>query len=193
VGPTPTEAPVEEPTAVPDDSAVPVIPDAPTAEPTAPVALIPTAEATGSYESPRYGYTLTWDATWIEVVRFSDNTDDTLGLTNTTSLVGIIGSTRDGADALACRERAVRDNATNVGGLSSILVDGQPLAGGDEQQAWGVYRFTTGEGIRSAAYFECRAMPDQGATVLVAMTTTEEAYNSQALVLATLLESLVLP
>ena len=187
----PTEAPVG-PTATPAEGSVPVIPDAPTAEPTAPVALIPTTEATGSYESPRYGYGLTWDATWIEVVRFSDGTDDTLGLTNTTSLVGIIGSTKDGADALACRERAVRDNASNVGGLSAVLVNGQPLAGGDELRAWGVYRFTTGEGIRSAAYFECRALPTLGATVLVAMTTTEEGYNTQALLLATLLENLVL-
>jgi hypothetical protein len=153
---------------------------------------LPNQVPTGSYESPRFGYSLTWDSTWTEVDRHSIDDFDILQLTNGPSTVGVLGSTVDGADALACWERAGRAYEQRPE-FTPVLVDGQPLAGDDELRAWGVYRFTTGEGNPTAAYFECRALPAQGATVTVALTTPEDAFNTQALLLDLLLENLVLP
>ena len=199
----PLESPTAEPTlegdpietAVPTATqpSIPTIPgtQSPEPTPTPSVPLIPTQTATGEYESPLFGYTLTWDSAWIELGRGSADID-TLVLSNGTSYVAVTGLQATGADAAACQANAAR-GFEHLPGFSSVLVNGEPLAGGDQLRAWGVYRYTSAEGEAMIAYFECRSMPSQGATVLIAMTTPEEAYNAQAALLASLLENLVLP
>jgi hypothetical protein len=145
----------------------------------------------GSYESPQFGYTLTWDSSWYEFGQVSADVD-VLQLANGTATVTLVGSSADGADAIGCRDRALVVSA-NLPELAPVLVGGQPLEGGDETRAWSVYRYRSDSGSAIARYFECRAMPEREATVLIVMDTPESEYNAQAARLAALLENLELP
>lgn len=141
----------------------------PTPMPTATVGGNATAAATAAgspaagntYTSPTYGYSLTWDGTWQEVTRSSQNGYDALRISSNSALVDLSGFPWTGT-ADDCIDSLVNYYA-GQSGYSNVKIatdaSGRDQRGHNGTTAWAVVNFTltsNGQTIDYADYVECR-------------------------------------
>lgn len=142
---------------------------------------VTTAQSTtGSYTSPVFGYTISWDASWELDEQFSDGTSDSLSLVDGQSFVFFSGR-NDGADARAAVESFsgfLRDDDS--------FANTQPMAdcpGGNRVLRSVAACFTflrlyeTGESVPEAALLEAWDLGN-GAHLLMVATVPQELFGA---------------
>lgn len=154
----------------------------------APVAAQPTS---ASYESPTYGFEVSWDAeVWTPddraaLVAAGPEAVDQIRLMHTAGATLHVVAGRYGyADAEAC-VAAESDFLASESGVTEygpvILDDGQEMIGSEDGIAFGGFglRFTpeTGEPIEMTNFIECRMLPDSDAALLFILITTPESFE----------------
>jgi hypothetical protein len=160
----------------------------------------PTSPAMGgSYTSPRFGFSLAWDATWQEVADTPPEGVDRVSLDDGASTIDVAGYRGQDGDATACIAvweddlfAGVREG--RVANLAPLLdVDGSRVAGGDATHAWAAYRYLLEPlTVETADYRECWSLPGGGLVELGHATTFDE-YAEEALARQALVATLVLP
>jgi hypothetical protein len=141
--------------------------------------------ATGAvYESPQYGYRLTYDpAAWkiLQEDQTPDDDYDQVLLTNDDSLVYLVGDPDFQADEMpdcvdAYRERLRQQD--EVDGMRAV----RGGSGEEANRAWATvsYQFTGDDSktLDMVRYIECRALGD-GVTLVVMHTALDESYDNQ--------------
>ena len=89
-----------------------------------------------TYRSPNFGYTLTWDESWVVRDAYAGPPDDGLTLTNGMSTVMIIGTQAFAGDHRDCLQATIEllnDTWDDVGLASDS--SGAPLVGEEESLA----------------------------------------------------------
>jgi hypothetical protein len=119
--------------------------------------------ATNSYTSPTYGYSLTWDDTWQEVSRTSQNGVDVLRLSSNAAFVDLEGFPWTGT-ADGCIDGLV-SYYQGQSGYSDVKIatdaTGNPQRGRNGATAWAVIDFSltsNGSTDAYADYVECHPL-----------------------------------
>ena len=118
------------------------------------------------YESPQYGYSLTYDPEEWEVVLEDDDPDDAwdeVSLGNGTSVVRLIGDPDYDEDELAdCVEDYVGALESGENNADVEPLDEPDAEGEEDDRAWATYSYTftneDGEESDNVRYVECRAL-----------------------------------
>lgn len=172
--------------------------DEPTEEATEETAEETAEEAT--YESPTYGYTLTYDPDTWEIAQEDADEDDPYDLiefSNGPSLIYVVGNPDYAEDELdTCIDDYVdglrqADDSDNV-----KAIRGRDAAGSEADRAWATYSYTyTGNGDEEVdwiRYYECRALGD-GVTLVIAHDASPDDYDDEVSAREDLLAGLELP
>jgi hypothetical protein len=136
------------------------------------------------YESPQYGYRLTYDpAAWkiLQEDQTPDDAYDQVLLTNDDSLVYLVGDPDFQADEMPDCVDAYREGLRQqdeVDGMRAV----RGGSGEEANRAWATvsYQFTGDDGktLDMVRYTECRALGD-GVTLVVLHTALDESYDNQ--------------
>jgi predicted metalloprotease len=153
-----------------------------------------------SYESPNYGWTISWDDSWTvedesvrgdyELLQLSDN----LSVVFFEAYVGYDG------DPEACVEDEEND-LRSVDGFSNIELatdgNGDPITGVDSVGAYAVYIFDLelddGTIASVVEYNDCRTLVEDEAVLEISLLTIKEAYNDAVPRMQDLLKALAMP
>jgi hypothetical protein len=173
-------SPEPSPEGTPDATPVDPTPDEPAAD-------------RATYESPTWGYVLTYDpAVWEVTDESSEGGVDRFQLYNGPSFVSLWGMPGYQGDPVACRDDWVR-LLRNIEGVEdfSPLVDqnGDPLAGQDETSAFAVftYRSTDGQEVFDV---RCQTLVAGVGNLVVVFETFADQYVPQAAAVGELLTGL---
>lgn len=139
----------------------------------------------GSYLSPMYGYSFTFDPELWEVTEeFLDDAGDGVHLATDTGTLMVFSWSAYGADPVACLDGEAsyyaNDDPTVEAWEPALDADGEPIRYETDEYAYGVYRLTyvrDGEPIDVVDYIECRAIPGEEAVVIIYASATPEQYN----------------
>lgn len=147
-------------------------------------------EAAETYESPNYGYTVTYDAAvWsVEDAQIIEDDGgypvDVLVLSNgltTAELLARFGT----LDALSCIDGLAEEMESTAGVTDfapRAAPSGTPIAGGDEADAFAAFDYAREEGGANAqvtAFVNCRVMSDGEALLLVFLTALAQDYGGE--------------
>ncbi len=161
-------------------------------------------DAPETYESPNYGYTVTYDsAVWSveEAQLLEDDAGypvDVLVLSNgltTAELLARFGT----LDALSCIDglAAEMESTAGVTGFSPHQApSGTPIAGGDVVDAFAAFdyaRENDGADSQVTAYVNCRVMPGGEALLLMFLTALSEDFEAEDEARNALLDGIELP
>ena len=160
----------------------------------------PTAASdVGTYSSPRYGFSVTWDPTWQRVDDPPPEGVDRITLDDGLNTIQIAGYHSEAGDAASCVAAwedslfaGVRDGS--VGDLAPLQgADGTRVAGGDAAHAWAAYSYlhqplTT----ETADYRECWSLAD-GTMVELGHVAFIDDYEAGVLGRQAIVATLVLP
>jgi hypothetical protein len=149
-----------------------------------------------TYESPNYGYELTYNPQEWEVYAEDPDPDDAYDRTSLSSTTGIdgvvtvIGDPDYAPDAMGdcvADYTAGLEQSEDVSDVTLLTGEG----GSDDDRAWAAYGYVLasddGE-IDAVRYIECRAFDD--VTIVVLQTSTEDDYEDLSEARITLLEGL---
>ncbi len=156
-------------------------------------------EEAGTYESPQYGYTLTYDPDEWEISSEDDDPDDAydrVQLSNGVSLVALIGDPDYDADEL---DRCLDDYLAGLEqdeAVADVEVledgDGDAIEGEDDGLAFAAYTYTytgeDGDEMDLVRYASCEDLGDD-VTLVVIQTTTPDDYEDQFAAREELLEA----
>ena len=154
------------------------------------------------YESPQYGYTLTYDAAEWEVVdeTTDEGGDDLLFLTNGVSNALLVGQPRYDGDLEECLA-AWEEGQSAIEGVDDWEPledeDGEPVAGEDDDRAWAAFAFDyTGEDqeeVERVIYVECRVLVPEESVVVLLHNVRAEDYEDEVDAFEALFEGLEVP
>lgn len=155
----------------------------------APAAAQPTS---ASYESPTYGFEVSWDPeVWTPderatLVAAGAEAMDQLRLMHTAGATLHVVAGRFGyADAEAC-VAAESDLLASENGVSDygpvILDDGQEMIGSEDEIAFGGFQLTftpetSEDPLNMVNFIECRMLPDSDAALVFLLITTPESFE----------------
>jgi hypothetical protein len=139
-----------------------------------------------TYESPRYGYTLTYDTDEWEVVREDQDEDDeydTVTLSNGVSTVSVIGDPDYDDDELDdCVDDYLAGLEQNDGASDIEPYDDRDAEGEDDDVAWATYTYTftfdDGDEEDFVRSFQCTAQ-DDGLTLVVIHDAGIDDYEDE--------------
>ena len=138
-----------------------------------------------TYESPLYGYTLTYDSAEWEVLQEDEDSDDDydqLFLTNGVSIVGLTGDPDYADDELADCVDDYIGGLENEDSASDIdLLDEQDAEGEDDDRVWQTVTYTweVEDGEEDyIRYFECRWLGDD-LTLVILHDTLDADYEDE--------------
>lgn len=186
--PVATEEPTTEPTEIPTEE--------PTTEPTEDVAVPGDA---GTYTSPVWGYTFTYDTTlWNQVDTFESPTVDSVRIDGESTTVFFTGTNEYGADPVACLEGEDAYFSSDIEDISdwelTIGANGDSLKYESDELAWGVFSYTfhssTGADVEFVDYISCETIPGEDAVLIVQMTSFPDEYNNNLDAVLDILETL---
>lgn len=153
--------------------------------------LIPAARAAAqdddeTYESPQYGYTLTYDTDDWEVVREDQDEDDdydTITLSNGRSTISVVGDPDYDDDELDdCVDDYLAGLEQNEGSSDIEPYDERGADGDDGDVVWATYTYTfefdDGDEEDFARYFQCTAL-DDGLTLVVIHDAGIDDYEDE--------------
>lgn len=154
----------------------------------------------GSYESPTYGYTLTYDDdTWDILFEDGDPSDpyDEIYLYNGTSIIGLTGDPDYEATNLDdCIDDYVRSMGRDDANSEIAPMSSPDAAGSTADAAWATYTYVytddTGEESDWIRYFECRAIGG-GVTLVITQDVPSRNFEDQVGIREELLYGLDLP
>ena len=146
-------------------------------------------EEAGTYESPQYGYTLTYDPDEWEISSEDDDPDDAydrVQLSNGVSLVALIGDPDYDADEL---DRCLDDYLAGLEQDEAVTDvelleddDGDAIEGEDDGLAFAAYTYTytgeDGDEMDLVRYASCEDLGDD-VTLVVIQTTTPDDYEEE--------------
>jgi hypothetical protein len=153
---------------------------------------------TGSvgYESPDYGYTLSFDDTWSIADQSEKDGNDYVNLTNGTSTVLIFGQAYTGT-AKACVDSDIKFFQDTANGYTfdgtATDTDGNELTG--ELSTGGYYAVlwvTDKNGDAQTVYVECRPIVEGESMMLIEQYVADADYNDQIDARKTLLAGLAI-
>lgn len=158
------------------------------------------ARGTGEYESPNYGFVLTWDEDDWEVLFEDDDPDDaydSVFLANGVSIMGVTGDpdydTDDPAELVDCVGDYV--GALEGGESNSEIepLDERDAEGSEDEIAWETYSyvFTTeeGEDLEQIRYYACQVIGD-GLVLVILHDASADDYEDEVAAREDLLEGL---
>jgi hypothetical protein len=143
-------------------------------------------QADGLYESPNYGYQITYDAAVWQAQSEDDNPDDgydQLFLANGVSLLGIFGDPDYTPETLdQCVADYVAGLEDNEANSDFAPLDEPDAEGSEAERSWTtinyVWESEDGEQFDYTRYFECIALGD-GLTLVVIQDTPAEEYATE--------------
>jgi hypothetical protein len=157
------------------------------------------AAAPGTYVSPTYGYSLTFDTSWQVIGGASDEIADSLRLYNETSYMLFIGTDIFGGSAEDCIAGTIDKitSAPSYGDLSLATdVEGNPMTGGDAANAFAVfdYLYTNQDGTQEAWTLNtrCVTLVPGASTLAIVQDVPTAAFNAEIAARMTLVNSLQL-
>lgn len=148
-----------------------------------------------SYTATDAGWSLEWDDSWTT---YADPAEDGyLGLENGTSFVTFYATAEYDGDSEACIEDQLAwlEDLDGVSRARELEIDGEPVAGGDDEAAFAAYRYRyAGEqdDMNLVNHFDCRTLGDGESVLVVTLTTTLDSYETEVESLADLLDGLSL-
>lgn len=157
----------------------------------------------GVYESPNYGFTLTWDPDEWEVLIEDEDPDDdydSIFLFNGASLVGVTGDpdyeTDDPDELQDCVDDYARTLARNDSVSDLELLDDQGASGNEDDIAWATYAYTyeyedgsEGDQIR---YYGCQVI-GEGLVLVILHDVVADDYEDEVEAREDLLEGVETP
>jgi hypothetical protein len=210
-GTTPPVEPTEDPdqpeppaddTPVPPDDETPVPTRTPRAEPTEP------AGATETYDSPTYGYSITYDTEVWQVEKEESTPSDT-GTVDTFVLrapmsgllaefYGLPADPRVTAlDIVANVERNIKSNPSVQETSDRIGPDGEPIRGGDENHAYLAIDFSfqsdNGNTYQNVYHVEAWIVPETGGALIMIYQAPQSEYDAGIDTLETLTGGVTIP
>jgi predicted metalloprotease len=153
-----------------------------------------------SYESPNYGWTISWDDTWSVEDESDDDGYDLLELSDNLSLVFFESYEGYDGDPEECVEDEVND-LQDIDEFRNVELatdgNGDPLKGVDSTGAYAVYAFELelddGTVAEVVEYSDCRTLVEDEAVLEISQITVREAYNDAVPRLQGLLKTLAMP
>jgi hypothetical protein len=155
-----------------------------------------------SFDSPRFGFSITWGEGWQRVPVEPREELDFLALSNAVSDVHLAAYEGYGGDAAECvaewerRVLAFLQEGRIRGLARAEGPDGQPVAGGDATRSRAGYRYTLtgddGAEVDQVDLFECRRLSDR-AVLAITLVSPGARFEAQARELEALLTGLVVP
>lgn len=150
-----------------------------------------------TYESPQYGYTLTYDADEWEVVLEDEDEDDdydTIALSNGISTISVVGDPDYDEDELEdCVDDYLAGLEQNDNASDIEPSDERDAEGADDDVVWATYTYTfafdSGDEADFARYFSCTAVGD-GLTLVVIHDAPVDDYEDEVTEREDLLEGL---
>ena len=141
----------------------------------------------GSYTSPTYGYTLTYDATvWQQSAETSDKNGDYLELTNGTSIFSLQGfASTAGAGSCVNDQIAAYKSDSHYSKISiGKDTNGNPMqgttkAGGSWGLIWATYTDDKGKAQDYSIYVECRDIVKGKSLLQITQIVPFDSYNDQ--------------
>jgi len=161
-------------------------------------------EAPETYESPNYGYTVTYDsAVWsVEEAQILEDDAgypvDVLVLSNgltTAELLARFGT----LDALSCIDGLAAEMESTAGVIGFAphqASSGTPIAGGDVVDAFAAFdyaRENDGADSQVTAFVNCRVMPGGEALLLIFLTALSENFDAEEETRSAVLNGIELP
>jgi predicted metalloprotease len=151
-----------------------------------------------TYTSPTYGYSVSWDRTWDITDESSEDGYDLLMLDNGSGMVAFEGAPFDG-DAFDCLT-VMESTLEQLDGVRDVTPaedaeTGEPIADGDDENAWEVLILSTGSGREATSYFayvSCQSLVPEEAVLAVTQIAPAEAFGDQIEALQELLQGLEL-
>jgi hypothetical protein len=150
-----------------------------------------------TYESPQYGYTLTYDTDVWEVVREDEDEDDdydTVALSNGLSTISVVGDPDYDEDELDdCVDDYLAGLEQNDGASDIEPYDGPDAEGEEDAVVWATYAYTfafdSGDEADFVRYIACLAAGD-GLTVVTIHDAPVDDYDDEISEREELLEGL---
>lgn len=144
------------------------------------------ADGMVTYESPRYGYTITYDAgEWERSLEDDDPDDvyDLLYLSNGISNLGIFGDPDYAEDDLdACVDDYLAGLEQGERNSDIEPLDGRGDAGEEDDRAWATFAYVLEDGNGNEddfiRYIECRVL-GEGVTLVIAQSTFADEYDDE--------------
>ena len=156
----------------------------------------PVGVAGNAYESPTFGWRVTWDEdVWAVEEAWSRGGTDRLRLGTGTSAVTFSAYRAHGGDAARCIRQPIAFRPTQPGTTEVAVVEGPS---GDAARTWVVltFRFTEEDGGRAweiREYAECRALVPGEAVLVIDFLAVADEYDAHAPLLEDLLAAIVIP
>jgi hypothetical protein len=166
------------------------------ATPVASPAATPAAVTGNAYESPTFGWHLTWDDdVWSVEDEWSRGGTDRLRLGTGTSSVHFSAYRAHDGDAARCIEQPIAFRPTQPGTTDVTVVEGPT---GDTARTWLVqtFVFTEEQGGRDweiREYAECRSLVPGEAVLVIDFLAVADEYDDHFPLLEELLAGIVLP
>jgi uncharacterized protein len=154
-----------------------------------------------SYESPTYGWTISWDETWVvEAEDEDEETGDLLELTDNLSFVYFESYAGYDGDPEACIDDE-QEYLSSLDGFSNVELatdsNGDPVRGSDATGAYAVFTFDLeledGTTVNAVEYNDCRTLVEDEAILEISQITLKDAYNDAVQPLQDLLANLAMP
>ena len=157
----------------------------------------------GSYESPNYPFSLSWDGTWTLIEEETSEDEegdpiDSLTLTHESSRdeasVVVFIARRGTVDALECVDVVAEylSGLEEVSDFQQAEADGETIRGGDETYAFGAYTLTwevEGESTPAAATLICASLtPGEELLIVEQLIFPASAFNQEVLALTELID-----
>ncbi len=157
-------------------------------------------EDANTYESPTFGYTLSWGEAWSVEEEFSENDFDFLQLGTSRSTLYLEGQENFEGEVDACLENAL-GNITGEPDIDNVEPlegeDGKPVAGAEEGRAYAAYTYEVpqedAEPLAGAAYLECRTLIPGTAALEITFATGRDSYEDEQPLAQEVLDTLVIP
>jgi hypothetical protein len=154
--------------------------------------VVPFATAGNQYESPFYGYRLSWSDAWAVTMEHSwwvggpEGGFDQIQLAKGSSIVAVTGTRQWGGDGATCLDGVARGIADWPGDSAVFrtgAVDDRPLGvfGGYEDAAAYQYTFTwpNGSAEQRIAYVDCVTIPGDAANMVFLFDAPLDRYGQQ--------------
>ena len=148
-----------------------------------------------TYQSPTYGYTLSWDEAWTVDRDESENDFDLLKIDTELSSLWFEGQRDFDGDAAVCLEDSVESFANEATVLS--IEPREDEVDVDEELASGIYDISISDEddgeLKAVVYLECRTLIEGEAALEITHLTSADAYEDEAELVADVLDTLEFP
>jgi hypothetical protein len=134
-----------------------------------------------SYTDDANGWSITWDESWNLT---SDPAEDGfLSLDNGTSTVfaSVLAETNNALDCVGDQVVLLVDGEA-TSSVSRLLQSGEVIHGGDENAAFGAYRYnfkTENASIKMTSHYDCRILPSGEDALLISLLVVQGSYASE--------------